>query len=211
MREQIKRAARGLALMLVMPALLSFAIRRLIVGRDRALTSSSQALALVPGLLGSYLRRAFLSRVLAGCAPSATIEFGVLFSQAGARIDDNVYVGPRCHLGLVHLERNVLLGAGVHVPSGGATHGIADLDRPIREQPGVPATVRIGEGTWVGSNAVVLADVGRHCVIAAGAVVTRPIADYVVAAGVPARAIKDRRRDHEAPSIARFAGLGTRG
>ena len=103
-------------------------------------------------------------------------------------------MGPRCHLSLVHLERDVLLAAGVHVPSGALTHGSAELDRPIREQPGARTLVRIGEGSWVGSAAVVLADVGRHCIIAAGAVVTRPIPDYAVAAGVPARVIKDRRQ-----------------
>ena len=53
--------------------------------------------------------------------------------------------------------------------------------------------MRIGEGTWVGSAAVVLADVGRHCVIGAGAVVTVPIPDYAIAAGVPARVIRSRQ------------------
>ena len=192
MRERLKAAARGVALVLVTPALLSYGIRRRILGPDRALEGSTQALAWLPGLTGVYLRRAFLSRVLAHCAPSVAIEFGVLFSQAQARLESNVYVGPRCHLGLVHLGPDVLLGAGVHVPSGGATHGIADLDRPIRDQPGSPAVVRIGEGTWIGSHAVVLADVGRHCVIAAGAVVTKPVPDYAIAAGVPARVVRNR-------------------
>jgi acetyltransferase-like isoleucine patch superfamily enzyme len=123
------------------------------------------------------------------------VQFGTILSQPGARLDDNVYVGPRCHLGLVHLERDVLLAAGVHVPSGGATHGTSDLTKSIREQPGTRRMVRIGEGTWVGSAAIILADVGKHAIIAAGAVVTRPIPDYSVAAGVPARIIKDRRMD----------------
>ena len=92
--------------------------------------------------------------MLASCDRSATIQFGTLFSQAGARIDANVYVGPRCHLGLVHLEQDVLLAAGVHVPSGGATHGTDDVSRPIREQAGARSLVRIGEGTWVGSAAI---------------------------------------------------------
>jgi hypothetical protein len=76
------------------------------MGRDAALEGSAQALALVPGLPGDYLRRAFLMRVLDHCAPTATIRFGTLLSQAGARIDDRVYVGPRCDLGLVHLEKS---------------------------------------------------------------------------------------------------------
>lgn len=193
MRDAIKTLAHGLATAVVTPALISYAVRRRLFGADRALEGSTQALALVPGLVGDYLRRAFLSRVLAGCDRSATIQFGTIFSQAGARIDANVYVGPRCHLGLVHLERDVLLASAVHVPSGSQTHGIDDLDRPIREQPGVRSMVRIGQGTWVGSAAVVLADVGQHCVIGAGAVVTAAIPDYAVAAGVPARVIRSRR------------------
>jgi acetyltransferase-like isoleucine patch superfamily enzyme len=48
-------------------------------------------------------------------------------------------------------------------------------------------------------------------VIAAGAVVTRPMPDYIVAAGVPARVIEDRRGSEVASSVTRFAGAGTHG
>ena len=116
MRDAIKTLAHGLAIAVVTPALISYAVSRRLLGEDRALEGSTQALALLPGLVGDYLRRAFLSRVLAGCDRSATIQFGTIFSQAGARIEANVYVGPRCHLGLVHLERDVLLASAVHVP-----------------------------------------------------------------------------------------------
>ena len=116
------------------------------MGRDRALESSSAALALIPGLIGQYLRRAFLARTLAHCGPNSVIDFGTLFSQAGARIDDYVYIGPRCHLGLVHLEANVLLAAGVHIPSGPHTHG-TDPSAPIHDQQGAPTLVRIGAGS----------------------------------------------------------------
>lgn len=195
MRETAKGVARGVATVAVVPALASFFIRGAVLGADRALEGSSQALALVPGLIGDYLRRAFLAHAIAYCDRSATVQFGTIFSQVGARLDANVYVGPRCHLGLVHLERDVLLAAGVHVPSGGATHGTSDAQRPIREQPGIRTMVRIGEGTWVGSAAIVMADVGRHCVIGAGAVVTEPIPDYAIAVGVPARVIRSRRAE----------------
>lgn len=192
MREAAKSVGRAVALVVVIPALVSFAVRRTFLGPDRALEGSTQALSLVPGLVGDYLRRAFLARTLAACHHTATIQFGTIFSQTSARLGENVYVGPRCHLGRAHLERDVLLAAGVHVPSGGATHGTADPNRPIREQPGARTLVRIGEGTWVGSAAIILADVGKHCVIAAGAVVTKPLPDYVIAAGVPARVIRSR-------------------
>lgn len=199
MRELAKTLLYVAATIAVLPFLLSFHIKRGLMGRNRALEGSTQALANIPGALGDYLRRAFLARTLAFCDRSATVQYGTIFSQSGARLDANVYVGPRCHLGLVHLERDVLLAAGVHVPSGGATHGIDDVETAIRDQPGARTLVTIGEGTWVGSAAIVLADVGRHCVIGAGSVVTKPLPDYVIAAGVPAKIIRSRKEETAAP------------
>lgn len=196
MKEWVKAAARGIATIAILPQLASFKVRAALMGDNRALVGSSQLLSLVPGLPGQYLRRAFLARVLrGGCAASAAIEFGALFSQVGARIDENVYIGPRCHLGHVHLECGVLLAAGVHVPSGPHTHG-TDPAAPIHDQPGSLRVVRIGAGSWIGSNAIVLADVGRETIVGAGAVVTSPLPDRVIAAGVPARIVK--RRDEPA-------------
>ena len=192
MRELAKRVTFWAATVAVVPALLSFLVRSLVLGRDRALEGSTQALGLVPGLTGQYLRRAFLARVLGSFHWTATVEFGTLFSSAGARLDEHVYVGPRCHLGLVHLERDVLLGAGVHVPSGGSTHGIDDVSRPIREQEPCRHLVTVGAGSWIGSGAIVMADVGHDSVIGAGSVVTRSVPPLVIAAGVPARVIRER-------------------
>lgn len=197
LREALKWAAHAAAWLIVTPSVISWIVRGQLIGRDRALEGSTQAWALVPGLTGQYLRRAFLSRTLESCARTATIEFGTLFSSASATIGERAYVGPRCHLGWVNIERDVLLGAGVHVPSGAHTHGIADPQLPIRDQPIVKTPVRIGAGTWIGSGAVVLADVGRDSVIAAGAVVTRAIPDRTIAGGVPARALR-----HRDPSMA---------
>jgi virginiamycin A acetyltransferase len=192
MKDILKRVAFAAATIAVSPSLLSFFLRSHVLGRDRALEGSTQALGLVPGITGHYLRRAFLARTLASCHWTATVEFGTLFSSAGARLDENVYVGPRCHLGLVHLERDVLVGAGVHITSGAATHGTEDVSRPIRDQERSKALVRIGAGAWIGSVAVVMADVGHDSVVGAGSVVTRPVAPLVMVAGVPARVIRER-------------------
>jgi virginiamycin A acetyltransferase len=195
MKALLKGLARGLSAVAVAPALISFAIRSGVMGRDRALVGSAQALSLVPGLIGQYLRRAFLARALTGgCGRSAVIEFGVLLSRADSQIDEGVYIGPRCHLGRVHLEPNVLLASGVHIPSGPHSHG-TDLSAPIHDQPGALRRVRIGAGSWIGSGAIVMADVGRNTIVGAGAVVTAPLPDHVVAAGVPARIV--RRLNHE--------------
>ena len=43
------------------------------------------------------------------------------------------------------------------------------------------------------SAAVVMADVGRGSVVGAGSVVTAPLPDYVVAAGIPAKVLRSRK------------------
>jgi virginiamycin A acetyltransferase len=192
-RELLKGSAHLLATLAVAPLLLTYWLQACAIGRDRALAGHSELLSLLPGLSGKYLRRAFLARVLVGCHRTASIEFGVLFSKAGATIGPRAYIGPRCHIGLAAIEADALLAAGVHVTSGTQTHGYADLTRPIRDQEGAPTLVRIGAGAWVGSVAVVMADIGPGSIVGAGSVVTRPIPAEVIAAGVPARVIRSRR------------------
>jgi virginiamycin A acetyltransferase len=200
LREGVKAAARGVAFVSVLPALASFAVRARILSRDRAMQSSSEWLALVPGLTGQYLRRAFYSRVLAHCHHTVAIESGTIFSRAGTRLDEHVYIGAGCRLGLVHVERDVLIASGVHIPSGASTHQVDDLTTAIREQPRGERLVRIGSGSWIGEASLVMADVGHDAVVGAGAVVTRPVPAWCIAAGVPARVIR-RRGDKRAALV----------
>jgi len=125
-----------------------------------------------------------------------------IFSKAGTRIEEKVYIGPHCHIGWVHIERDVLIAAGVHIPSGPMTHGTADPAKRIQDQSGLLQQIRIGAGTWIGSGAVIMADVGCDSVIGAGAVVTKPIPDRVLAAGVPARVLRNRELTSRAEDLA---------
>jgi acetyltransferase-like isoleucine patch superfamily enzyme len=195
-RNAVKRLVHALATIVVVPMLVSFWIRASLGGRDRAVQGSTQALALVPGRIGICLRRAFLARVLPHCSYLATIEFGVLFSSASASVGDYAYIGPYSSIGFAEIGPEVLIASGVQVPSGARTHGFEDPNVPIREQPSVKSRVRIGRNSWIGSNAVVMADVGVNCVIGAGAVVTKPIEDGAVAVGVPARVVRLRQAAH---------------
>src|SRR5262245_12710952 len=150
-RTLVKRFARMVATVLVVPALLSFWLRSLLIGRARAFEASTHALSLIPGLGGQYIRRAFLTRVLRRCDPTAVVSFGTVLSQADASIGPNVYIGPHCDLGLVEIERDALIAAGVHIPSGPYTHGTGTLTTPTREQPGYSQLVRVGVGAGQGN------------------------------------------------------------
>ncbi len=86
---------------------------------------------------------------------------------------------------------HVFTGPYVYVTD--QNHGYADPDTPIGYQWPTEAPVRIGSGSWIGANAVILPGVtlGRNCVVAAGAVV-RPgeYPDHSVIAGVPGKVVR---------------------
>jgi len=202
MKGLVKRCVFACATLAVLPVLISYWLRAKLLGADRALEGSSQLLSLLPGTTGNYLRRAFYARVLQQCHRSVEISFGTLFSQTGSILEENVYIGPGCHLGWVHLERDVLIAAAVHIPSGAQTHYFSDRTKPICEQGGERTMVRIGAGCWIGSGAIVMADVGAGTVVAAGAVVTKPLPEFVIAGGVPAKVLRPRFDTNEPVPIA---------
>jgi acetyltransferase-like isoleucine patch superfamily enzyme len=192
-KRWFKLFAQGLATALVLPALVLYWLSAVLLGRTRAFPGWSQLFSLLPGLTGVYLRRSFYRFVLPRCRPGCWIGFGVIFSHPTAEVGRDAYIGPFCCLGEITLEDGVLLGSHVSVMNGGSQHGIERLDVPVREQPGAWPRVTIGLDSWVGDRAIVLADVGKHCVIAAGSIVTRPVPDYAIAVGAPARVIRWRK------------------
>ena len=110
----------------------------------------------------------------------AVINIGAVIG-AGTMIDMNAVVGARA-----------LVGRDCHIGAGAVLAGVLE--------PPSAAPVVIEDGVLVGANAVVLEGcrVGRGSVVAAGAVVTSDIPAGVVAAGQPARVLKDvdaRTRD----------------
>ena len=194
----LKATANGLALLLVLPIFSSYRVGCLFLGAERTFSGWAQVFALFPGLTGIYLRRAFFRLVLPRCELDCCVCFGTLFSHPTAEIGRNVYVGTHCCLGDITLDDDVLLGSNVSIINGGAQHGIDRLDLPIRDQPGTFPRVTVGRDSWIGDRSIVLADVGKHCVVGAGSVVTKPIPDYAIAVGNPARVIRFRIQDDQA-------------
>ncbi len=194
-RRLLKATAGAIAVAIVLPAVVAYRLSAVVIGPEKAFPGWSQAFSLLPGLTGQYLRRAFYSLVLDRCGEGACITFGTIFSHATASVGRNVYVGANCSIGSVTIEDDVLIASNVSIMNGSAQHGIERLDIPIRDQPGEFVPVTIGEGSWIGERATVAADIGKHCVIGAGAVVTKPIPDYAIALGVPARVIRFRNED----------------
>jgi acetyltransferase-like isoleucine patch superfamily enzyme len=92
----------------------------------------------------------------------------------------------------ITIEDDVLLGAGIHIYVG--NHRFDDVNVPIINQGHYPAEpVLVKKGCWVGANTIILPGVtiGENAVIGAGSVVTNNIPDRVLAAGSPARVIRE--------------------
>jgi acetyltransferase-like isoleucine patch superfamily enzyme len=131
--------------------------------------------------------------------PLASISAGMPV-HAGLRGDPVITIGDRCMLGkgigIVGHERievgdDVWTGHYVYVTD--QNHGYEDLDLPIGTQMWKNEPVSIGSGSWLGHGTVILpgSRIGRHVVVAAGAVVAGlDVPDRSVVAGVPARVVR---------------------
>ena len=107
-------------------------------------------------------------------------------------IGDYTRIGIHCTvIGPVCIGNNVNLAQGITVTA--LNHNFEDSSRRIDEQGISTKPVVIGDDVWIGANAVILPGVtiGRHVVVAAGAVVTKDIPDYSLVAGIPAKVIKN--------------------
>jgi len=192
-KQTAKHAARLVALLIALPVYCIYSIASLILPKDQIFTGFAQLLSLFPGISGSYLRVAFYRLAMQKCQKELFIGFGTLFSQHQTELLNGVYIGPQCNIGKCRIEENCLLGSGVHVMSGKRQHNYTDIDIPIREQEGILKSITIGEDTWVGNGALIMANVGKKCIIGAGSVVISDIPNYSIVAGNPAKIIKSRK------------------
>jgi acetyltransferase-like isoleucine patch superfamily enzyme len=114
----------------------------------------------------------------------------------GLRLGHDVSLNRGCNVsafGGITIGNYVSIGHAVSIVS--TNHGFADRDTPIQLQPSRYEPVAIADNVWIGARATILAGVAipSGTIVAAGAVVTRSIADPdMIVAGVPARAIKPR-------------------
>ena len=69
------------------------------------------------------------------------------------------------------------------------------LMNPKNRSDWKPLPIRLKKGCWIGARVVILQDVtiGQGAVVGSGAVVTKDIADFHFAAGIPAKMIKGLR------------------
>lgn len=156
-------------------------------------TSASQALSLIPGSFGCTLRYTFYKRSLKHLGRPVLFSFGVILTDPDISIGDNVRFGPYNTIAKVNIGNDVLTAQHVHFLSGSTQHHFERLDVPIISQVGALETIQIHGDNWIGTGSIIMADIGKGAIVGAGSVVTRPIPDYAICAGSPAKTIKSRK------------------
>jgi len=188
----LKRLANSFFLVLIFPLFLVHYIFVFFGKKDSSFWAFSQFLSLFPGLSGNYLRRSFYRLSMTRCDKDCAILFGTIFSQADTEIGKRVYIGPHCNIGKSEISDLCTLGSNVHIMSGKHQHHFDDVNTPIQEQGGVFEKIIIGEDTWIGNSSLIMADVGKKCIVGAGSVVTKEVEDFSIVAGNPAKVIRKR-------------------
>ena len=107
------------------------------------------------------------------------IHFGQnVFVNSGCRFQDQggIWIGDNALIG-----HNAVLATLNHDPD------------PAKRANLIPSPIRIGKNVWLGANVTVLPGVtiGDGAIIAAGAVVTKDVPENTVAAGIPAKIIRE--------------------
>jgi acetyltransferase-like isoleucine patch superfamily enzyme len=75
-------------------------------------------------------------------------------------------------------------------------HGVVEVERPIRHQGIYKRDVRVGHNCWVGYGACILrgVTVGDNAILGTSSVVTKDVPENAVAAGVPAKVVRMRKK-----------------
>jgi len=124
-------------------------------------------------------------------------DYATLNNAVGdIHIGENSLIGIGCVIiGPAWIGDDVMLAQNIVVS--GLNHNYRNIRLPIKKQSYTIFPIHIGDGSWIGANAVITAGVqiGKQCVVAAGSVVTKNVPPYSVVAGNPARVVKRYNHD----------------
>jgi acetyltransferase-like isoleucine patch superfamily enzyme len=111
-------------------------------------------------------------------------------------IDEHANLGFNCEIfsaSRVRVGKHILMAAYTYLVGGDHLYDRTDI--PVLQQGRTARGIDVGDGAWLGTHVVVTdgSTIGRDAIIGAGAVVVGEIPEFAIAAGIPARVLRDRR------------------
>jgi acetyltransferase-like isoleucine patch superfamily enzyme len=147
-------------------------------------------MAMLPGIPGVFLRRAFYSLTLKKCSSHCHIGFGTIISHRCTTIEKHAYIGNYALIGSANIGEHCLIGSRASILSGEALHVLDENGMWTPYSADLLAKVNISKNVWIGEGAIISADIGESCMVGAGSVVTSNIKSNLMVTGNPARFIK---------------------
>ena len=149
------------------------------------------------GNLCNMLRVLCCKHIFAYTGQCINIEPNVYFGKGSTlKIGNFSGLGKNCRIQNfdISIGDYVMMAHDVQFIGGG--HNYENTNLPMAKQATKGRSkLIIGDDVWIGARATILGNVqtiGRGAIIGAGSVVTKPIPDYAIVAGNPARIIKYR-------------------
>jgi acetyltransferase-like isoleucine patch superfamily enzyme len=185
-RWALKRLSLVLAWIVVSPLIVLVWLEGL-VSSQRLFDDAKELLAHAPGLPGKFLRAAFYSAVCRDVSTDTSFGLGSIVSTRNVAIGSGTVIGNLSIVGRAEIGRDVMIASRVSIVSDPYLHSPTRTQRKSPARPAVPPA--IGDGCWIGENAVVMASLGARCTVAAGAVVVRAAEPDTTLMGNPARKV----------------------
>lgn len=186
MKSIFKKVIFVFCIVLLSPLLFLYKL----TGSRTLFAGQAQAIAMIPGKFGSYLRVCYYCMTLKQCSRYGYIGFGSFFAHPEAELGVGYYIGAYNIIGMAKIGNYATIASHVSILSGKNQHGYGEIGKPIQEQPGFFKVIAIGDNCWIGNNAVVMADIGEHTIVAAGSVVVDSMDGFEIVAGNPAKVLK---------------------
>ena len=170
-----------------------------------------------PGKTGRILRRLVVASFFKKKGSNVNLEIGVeITGFKNIELGDNIHFGRYSSInandgkikignnvgvnyntninasnnGLIEIGDNVTFGQNIVIRA--SDHEYKNTDIPIADQGHTGGKIIIGNDVWVGANTVITrnTNIGSHCIINAGSVVTRDVESNSIFGGNPAKLIK---------------------
>lgn len=186
-RRRAKRMIFAVSWLICLPVISLVWLEGRVSRAEELFSFCGQLLAVVPGFPGRWLRGAYYFGTLDGCSWEAHVGFGALFTHREAVLGPRVSLGAYCVIGHAQIGHDVMIGSRVSIPSGKRQH----LDEEGRLAPVTRfERVVIGPQCWLGEGAIIMANIGAHSIVSAGAVVIQDMPAGSLIGGNPAKVIR---------------------
>lgn len=147
------------------------------------------------GNFGLLLRYVFIRNIAKIVGNNVSIHGGVyLFNIEKIELGNNISIHPMCYIegaGGIKIGNDVSIAHASSLIS--TEHTWGDPSTPIKYNQQISSAIEIGDDVWIGCGVRILAGVtvSKRVIVAAGAVVNKPIPSHSLVGGVPAKFIKN--------------------